>query len=53
MREIVLDNGTRQYTVYSKDGRILIVTTQYTLAAYVASKVARCRPGETLVIGGR
>jgi hypothetical protein len=51
MYETTLSNGSRQYTVYSKDGRILIVTTQYTLAAYVASKVARCRPGQTLVIG--
>lgn len=51
MHEHVLDNGQRQYTVYSKDGRILLVTTQYTLAAYVASKVSKCRPGQTLVIG--
>ena len=51
MYETVLSTGQRQFTVYSKDGRILIVTTQYSLAAYVASKVSKCRPGQVLVIG--
>jgi hypothetical protein len=52
MYETTLSNGQRQYTVYSKDGRVLLVTSQLTLALYIQKNVSRCRPGQVMVVGG-
>jgi hypothetical protein len=51
MYETTLSNGQRQYTIYSKDGRILLVTSQWTLAKYVADRAAKCKSNQYLVVG--